>query len=79
MAMIKDSLVQTVLDRHRCSIEYRIIHANGRIRWVFERKQGVFDQNGNLLWLDGLLLDITDRKQAEGELHRSKMLNQAMF
>ncbi|MBC7972589.1 MAG: PAS domain S-box protein [Verrucomicrobia bacterium] len=77
MAIIKDSLVQTVLDRHRCSIEYRIIHASGRIRWVFERKQGVFDQNGNLLWLDGVLLDITDRKQAEAELHRYQTVNQA--
>ncbi|MBW4693650.1 MAG: PAS domain-containing protein [Lyngbya sp. HA4199-MV5] len=70
IAIIKDSLVQSVLDRHRCSIEYRIIHASGCIRWVFERKQGVFDQNGNLLWLDGVLLDITDRKQAEAALNR---------
>lgn len=70
IAILKDSLVQSVLDRHRCSIEYRIIHASGQIRWVFERKQGVFDQNGNLLWLDGVLLDITDRKQAEAALNR---------
>ncbi|MBW4472168.1 MAG: PAS domain-containing protein [Stenomitos rutilans HA7619-LM2] len=70
IAIIKDSLVQSVLDRHRCSIEYRIIHANGYVRWVFERKQGVFDQNGNLLWLDGVLLDITDRKQTEAALNR---------
>lgn len=70
MTIIKDSLVQSVLDRHRSSIEYRIIHADGRIRWVFERKQGVFDQNGNLLWFDGVLLDISDRKQAEADLNR---------
>lgn len=70
IAILKDSLVQSVLDRHRCSIEYRLIHASGCIRWVFERKQGVFDHNGNLLWLDGVLLDITDRKQAEAALNR---------
>lgn len=70
MTIIKDSLVQSVLDRHRSSIEYRIIHASGRIRWVFERKQGIFDRHGNLLWLDGVLLDITDRKQAEADLNR---------
>ena len=70
IALLKDSLVQSVLDHHRCSIEYRIIHASGQIRWIFERKQGVFDQNGNLLWLDGVLLDITDRKHAEAALQR---------
>ncbi|MBW4580769.1 MAG: PAS domain-containing protein [Tildeniella nuda ZEHNDER 1965/U140] len=72
ITLIRDSLVQSVLDRHRCSVEYRIIHASGQVRWVLERKQGVFDQNGDLLWLDGVLLDISDRKQAEAALHQLK-------
>ena len=62
IAILKDSLVQVTLDRHCCSINYRIIDANGQIRWVTERKQGVFDQNGDLLWLDGVLLDVSDRQ-----------------
>lgn len=67
IARIKDSLIQSALDHHRSEIEYRIIHANGRVIWVSERKQGVFDQNGNLLWLDGVLTDISDRKRVEGD------------
>lgn len=66
--ILKNSLMQSVLDRHCHSIEYRIIDANGDIRWVAERKQGFFGKNGNLLWLDGLLLDISDRKSVEAEL-----------
>jgi PAS domain S-box-containing protein len=76
--LIKDSITQSVLDRRRNSIEYRIIHANGQVRWVTERKQGIFDQNGSLLWLDGVLIDITDRKQAEEALHRCEAINQAL-
>jgi len=72
ITVLKDSLMQTILDRHPHSIEYRIIDANGQIRWVTERKQGFFDQNGYLLWLDGLLLDISDRKQVEAELSHWK-------
>ena len=53
ITILKNSLIQAVLDRHRGSINYRIIDTRGQIRWVTERKQGVFDQNGNLLWLDG--------------------------
>lgn len=67
IAVIKNSLVEAVLDRHRCSVDYRIIHADGRVRWVTERKQGMFDQNGNLLWLDGVLLDISERVRVEDE------------
>ncbi|KAM3107622.1 PAS domain S-box protein [Phormidesmis sp. 146-33] len=68
IALLKDSLIQAILDRHRSAIDYRIVDTNGCLRWVTERKQGVFDQNGNLLWLDGVLLDISDRKQVEAEL-----------
>lgn len=63
--LIKDSLMQAVLDRHRCTIEYRIIHADGRVRWVSECKQGEFDSEGRLLWLDGVLLDVSEHSQAE--------------
>jgi PAS domain S-box-containing protein len=75
---IKHSLSQTVLDRHCHSIEYRIIHADGTLRWVCERKQGVFDQQGSLLWLDGILLDITEHKQTEARLYRCEAMNRAM-
>lgn len=83
--LLKDSLLRSTLDRCRCSIEYRIIHADGSVRWVFERKQGVFDQSGGLLWLDGVLVDISDRKRSEAEckqakatLRRAEAINRAM-
>jgi PAS domain S-box-containing protein len=73
ISLITDSLIQSVLDRYRCSIEYRIIDSSGHIRWISERKQGVFDQQGNLLWLDGVLLDISDRKRAEAERQQTEV------
>ncbi len=69
ITILKNSLIQVILDRHCCSIDYRIIDANGQIRWVTERKRGVFDQNGDLLWLDGVLLDRSDRKPIEALRH----------
>ena len=69
ITILKDSLIQAILDRHRSSITYRIVDAKGQIRWVTERKQGVFDQKGNLLWLDGVLLDISDRQLSEALCH----------
>lgn len=68
ITILKDSLMQTILDRHPHSIEYRIIDANGEIRWVTERKQGIFNQNGYLLCLDGLLLERSDREPIKAEL-----------
>lgn len=65
MAMLQESLIQLVLDRRRSSIEYRVLHADGSIRWFLEQKQGTFDDQGNLQWLDGILLDVSDRKHAQ--------------
>ncbi|NER82166.1 MAG: PAS domain S-box protein [Leptolyngbya sp. SIO1D8] len=46
-------------------VEYPITHANGSERWMYEKGQGIFDSQGNLLCLDGVIVDITNRKRAE--------------
>ncbi|NJN59793.1 MAG: response regulator, partial [Leptolyngbyaceae cyanobacterium SL_5_9] len=59
---------QSLQQRQPYSVEYRIIRANGEIRWVYEKGQGVWDGAGNLLWLDGIIFDVSELKQAEEEL-----------
>ena len=46
-------------------IEYRLIRKNGSIIWVEESGQVVEDILNNVKYLDGVLMDITQRKQAE--------------
>jgi PAS domain S-box-containing protein len=45
--------------------EYPIITRRGETRWVWERGQGVFTKEGHLLYLEGFITDITDRKRIE--------------
>ena len=59
-------------------IEYRIINADGSVHWVYERGQGFFGDGGEVLWLDGAIFDITERKLAEEEQKRLiSAINQA--
>ncbi len=51
-------------------LEYPIRTAAGQERWVWERGQGVFDGDGRLLFLEGFISDITERRQAEQERGR---------
>ncbi|WP_256012981.1 PAS domain-containing sensor histidine kinase [Desertivirga xinjiangensis] len=39
--------------------EYRITDKNGKLKWVSENAKGVFDDNGNLLFIDGHITDIS--------------------
>ncbi|MGJ3252915.1 MAG: PAS domain S-box protein [Elainellaceae cyanobacterium] len=50
--------------RQSFDFEYRLIHADGSIRWVNERGRGIF-QEDQLLWIDGVIVDITERKHIE--------------
>ena len=45
-------------------LEYRILHADGGIRWVLERGIRTVDRDG-VAWLDGIIFDITERHAAE--------------
>ncbi|GAB4227879.1 MAG: hypothetical protein OHK0028_00950 [Deltaproteobacteria bacterium] len=50
---------------HVLRLEYRLVHRNGSVRWVADRRQMIYGADGRLRWVDGLLLDITERKRAE--------------
>ncbi|MFX0098866.1 MAG: PAS domain S-box protein [Candidatus Hodarchaeota archaeon] len=45
--------------------EYRIIKKDGEIRWVQDYIQSVIDENGNVIFHQGTIFDITDRKLVE--------------
>lgn len=52
--------------------EYPIIVKNGALRWVWERGQGVFSEDGRLLFLEGFITDITKLKISEKALKISE-------
>ena len=41
------------------------LHADGSTRWVSESGRLVPDQSGTRSWIDGVILDITEQRQAE--------------
>lgn len=48
--------------------EYEIFTATGSRKWVMEAAQGVYDEKGKLKSLQGIILDVTDRKKCEIQL-----------
>jgi diguanylate cyclase (GGDEF)-like protein/PAS domain S-box-containing protein len=50
--------------------EYRVIAADGSVRWLHDRGQMVRDDDGRALVWQGVMVDITPRKSLEAELTR---------
>jgi PAS domain S-box-containing protein len=57
-------------------VQYRIRNADGSQRWIYEKGQGIFDAAGDLKWLDGVIIDITERKRAEEQADLLKTLTE---
>jgi PAS domain S-box-containing protein len=45
--------------------EYRIVLPDGRVRWIAGRGHGVYDADGTALRMTGIVMDITERHEAE--------------
>jgi PAS domain S-box-containing protein len=53
-------------------VEYRLLHADGSTRWLWENGAGVRNEAGVLTWLDGVILDISERRTMEDALRQAK-------
>ncbi|HUL06542.1 MAG TPA: PAS domain-containing protein [Candidatus Acidoferrum sp.] len=67
-AMVNGATAAAMAARQPYVIDYRIVHRDGSIRWLQDKGQAVFGEDGQPLFLDGVVFDITERKKFEAEL-----------
>ncbi|QKQ24938.1 PAS domain S-box protein [Candidatus Reidiella endopervernicosa] len=76
---IKRSEEKAFAQGKKHSIDHRIVMPDGEIRWVHEEAEAVMGKEGNPISLVGTVQDITDRKRADIELERQKVLFESLF
>lgn len=60
---------ENVLLKHeKFRAEYQIITANEDKKWVLELGQGVYDYQGNVVALEGIIIDITETKLRDAQI-----------
>ena len=72
IAPIAHTVQEAVAAHKPYDIQYRITHADGSQRWVQERGQAAYSASGEPMWIDGVVIDITARKEAERALRESE-------
>jgi PAS domain S-box-containing protein len=60
-------------------LEHRILHRDGSLRWVRNTRVPRYDLQQRLIAYDGLITDITERKQVEEELQQTNDLLRAVI
>lgn len=68
--VFRAALKRTLSDGSPFFAEYRIVRGDGSVRWVRDRGKAVFLPSGEIDYLTGAAVDITDRKEAEEEVRR---------
>jgi PAS domain S-box-containing protein len=67
-AEVARQVEEAVVAREPFTLEYRIVHASGDVRWVSEKGQPIIGPGGDVLWLDGAIFDVTEQKRVESDL-----------
>lgn len=68
----RERIYKCVEGKGAFSLEYRIIRKDGEVRWVMEYGAYVRENKTNDVWLDGFIMDITERYQMVQELRQAK-------
>lgn len=66
-ATVDEAVALAIERQEHFAIEYRIHSKEGVVKWVWEQGLAVYDDDGTVIYLDGFITDISDRKRYEME------------
>ena len=58
--------------------DFRIIRTDGEVRWVTVKGEPIVNSRGEIIRYVGIVMDITDRQEAEEKLRQSEATNRAL-
>ncbi len=76
---IVNELEQELRKGEECIAEYRILLPNGQLKWIQKRITPIFDLDGNLIKINGIDIDIDQRKKVEELLTQSQEQNRKLL
>lgn len=65
---VRQKVIAALRARRHYDVVYRLLTAEGLVRWVWERGQGVPDEDGEYQFLEGFLTDVTEQRLAEDQV-----------
>jgi PAS domain S-box-containing protein len=70
---------RTVADAEPYRQDYRMIASDGRVVWFHDEAHPIVGDGGHVVWWQGVMTDVTERKEAEDRLRRTQARLQALM
>jgi len=70
----EQAFTQALETQSPLNLEYRIIYPDGTLRWVLTKGHGLYNQTGQAVRMVGVMIDVTERKNAEAALREREQL-----
>ncbi|MFN6469275.1 MAG: EAL domain-containing protein [Nostoc sp. SerVER01] len=78
-SVLQRHLLKAIANGTPFNLEYRIVRPDGSLRYLESRAEVAYDTQGKTIRLYGAILDITERKESELEITKSRDLLKAIF
>lgn len=79
LAQVEATIRMGIENKQSYSLEYRLVAADGKIKWVWDKGSPVFDEDGSVSCLDGVIFDISDRYYVQEALQQKTSELEAVF
>lgn len=66
-------------EKSKLNEEYQIVTKNGELKWVWEQGCGVYSDTGEVIALEGIIIDVTSKKRTEETLIESEKTFRYLF
>lgn len=63
--LVQKKIATAIKNKKPWEIEYRLIKKDKSVIWIKENGRAILDENNKVLFLDGLIIDVTDIKKKE--------------
>ncbi|MEG4803334.1 PAS domain-containing protein [Microcoleus sp. ARI1-B5] len=79
LAKVEATILQGIENKQSYNLEYRLLAADGTVKWVWDKGSPVFEADGSVCCLDGVILDISDRYCAQEALRQKTSELESVF
>jgi len=77
--VVSTAVSMGVKDKESWEVEYRLYHKDGSVKWAYEKGRGVYNEQGEVQYLDGFILDITEKRKNEEQLKETEELQRLLL